>query len=91
VPVTAEDRVAVLQQVRAAQRKGRDHMKDYCLVYLPPFYTLRFWIFGIFLWTVIAWSVCATVFVPLFVGRLATAAFVDTDLHDGYSLVSSVS
>jgi hypothetical protein len=29
------------------------------------------------------------VFVPLFVGRLATAAFIKRNLHDGYNLVGS--
>ncbi len=89
-PINEAGKLEILRQVQAAQKKGRDHRRDYCMVYLPPLYTLRFWIFGISLWTAIAWTVTLSVVTPLVVGRLATGAFSDRDLHDGYSLVCQV-
>ncbi len=79
----------MLQQVKAAQSKNRDYKKDYCLVYLPSLYTLRFWLFGIGLWTAIAWTVAFAILAPLVVGRLAVGIILDDPVHDGYSLVST--
>jgi hypothetical protein len=87
IPKTDNDKVLLLMQNKAAHRAGRDPRKDYCMVYLPPFYRLRFWVFGLLLWSLISWAVVLTILVPVLVGRQATRHFIGKDVHDGINLV----
>lgn len=88
IPKTDADKVLLLMQNRAATKANRDPRKDYCMVYLPPFYRIRFWVFGLLLWSFISWTVIFTILVPILVGRAATYHFIGRDLHDGVNLVS---
>lgn len=87
IPKTNDDKVLLLMQNKAAHRAGRDPRKDYCMVYLPPFYRMRFWLFGLSLWTAICWAVVFTILIPVLVGRAATRHFIGRDVHDGINLV----
>ncbi|KAJ9124095.1 hypothetical protein QFC22_000890 [Naganishia vaughanmartiniae] len=88
IPKTDNDKVLWLMQDRAAIKGHRDPRKDYCMVYLPPFYRTRFWAFGLFLWTFISWTIVFALLVPILVGRIATHHFVGRDVHDGINLIA---
>jgi hypothetical protein len=88
IPKSDADKVLLLMQNRAATKAHRDPRKDYCMVYLPPFYRVRFWIFGLLLWSLISWAVVFTILIPILVGRTATYHFVGREVHDGINLVS---
>lgn len=87
IPKSNDDKVLLLMQNKAAQRAGRDPRKDYCMIYLPPFYRIRFWLFGLLLWSLISWAVVLTVLIPVLVGRQATYHFIGRNVHDGINLV----
>lgn len=57
------------------------------MVYLPPFYRIRFWLFGLLLWSLISWAVVLTILIPVLVGRQATYHFIGRNVHDGINLV----
>lgn len=77
-------------QDRAAIKGHRDPRKDYCMVYLPPFYRTRFWAFGLLLWTFISWTIVFALLIPILVGRIATRHFIGREVHDGMNLVRGI-
>ncbi|KAJ9106134.1 hypothetical protein QFC21_001276 [Naganishia friedmannii] len=88
IPKTDKDKVLWLMQDRAAIKGHRDPRKDYCMVYLPPFYRTRFWAFGLFLWAFISWTIVFALLVPILVGRIATHHFIGREVHDGMNLIA---
>lgn len=91
IPKTDEGKIVVVKQNRAAEKAKRKPMRDYCMVYLPPFYRLRFWIFAVVFWGYIGLSMIMAFILPLLVGRGTIALLTKTKQHDGYSLVSDFS
>lgn len=88
IPLTDEGKITAVYQDRVAQKVNRRSRDDYCQVYLPPLYPLRFWIFGILLWTGVSCGLALAFFLPVMVGRLAFKLASPYQFHDGYSFVS---
>lgn len=89
VPIDDEGKVMSVMQSAVAVKARRNPRQDYCMVYLPPLYRIRFWIFAIALWTGVAWASLGAALSLLVLGRWGMSRIVNGPVHDGYSLVSS--
>jgi E3 ubiquitin-protein ligase MARCH6 len=85
-PKTAEDKLRLLKQDRAARHVDKDPKEEYTIVWLPSRWRIRIHAF-IFAALCSASALIATaLFVPLIVGRLVTGTVLG-EVHDGYSWV----
>lgn len=87
-PKTADDKLRLLKQDRAAREGGRDPRADYRIVWLPRFWRTRVHALIFAALGTASAVIALAFFVPLVVGRLASSLFIEEEVHDGYSWVS---
>lgn len=90
VPTTDEGKVTAVLQDRVGRKAHRRVREDYTQVYMPGLYPLRFWIFGMSLWVMVAWTCMLGILAPIVIGRGLTRIWFGYQVHDGYSFVSTV-
>lgn len=87
-PRTEADRIRLLKQDRAARKAGRNPELDYTIVTLPDFWRTRVYALLAFMLFSSSCVTAGALFVPLAIGRQATATLFDGPVYDGYSWVS---
>ncbi|GMK59202.1 hypothetical protein CspeluHIS016_0702170 [Cutaneotrichosporon spelunceum] len=89
-PRTQADQIRLLKQDRAARKAGRNPMDDYTIVALPEFWRTRVYALLVFMLFSAACVTAGVIFVPLAVGRQATASWFGGPVYDGYSWVVGI-
>ncbi|KAK0203078.1 hypothetical protein DFS33DRAFT_1344825 [Desarmillaria ectypa] len=80
------ERLITIQNLEALKAKHQIR-DDYMVVYLPPNFRRRIFIFVAVLWVISALSLGVLVALPIALGRRFFGLFVAEDVHDGYSLI----
>lgn len=86
-PRTEADRIRLLKQDRAARRANRNPNTDYTIVTLPDYWRTRVYALLAFMLLSVAAVTVGVFFVPLALGRQATAMLCNGPVYDGYSWV----
>lgn len=86
-PRTEADRITLLKQDRAARKAGRNPQDDYTIVSLPDYWRTRVYALLAFMLFSATCVTAGFIFVPLALGRQATAMWFGTPVYDGYSWV----
>lgn len=85
-----DERATRLMQAQdnEAARANRDVLKDYTIVYVPPYFTARITLFLTALWIVGSAFAATLVTVPTLLGRGVFNALLAREVHDGYSFLT---
>jgi E3 ubiquitin-protein ligase MARCH6 len=82
----AEARLLKLQNAEAERHK-RNVDEDYTVVYIPPFFKYRVFIFILAVWSVCCVAIAAMLAGPVLLGRRFFLLFTAREVHDGYSFL----
>jgi E3 ubiquitin-protein ligase MARCH6 len=82
----AEGRLLKLQN-EEAERHKRNIYEDYAVVYIPPYFKYRIFIFILAVWSVCCMTIAAMLAGPVLLGRRFFLLFTTREVHDGYSFV----
>ncbi|KLT41435.1 hypothetical protein CC85DRAFT_286468 [Cutaneotrichosporon oleaginosum] len=89
-PRTEADRIRLLKQDFAARKAGRNPKADYTIVSLPDFWRTRVYALLAFMLFSASCVTAGLIFVPLALGRQATALWFGAPVYDGYSWVVGI-
>lgn len=81
-----EARLLKLQNAEAERHK-RNVDEDYAVVYIPPYFGYRIFIFIITVWSICCVAIAAMLAGPVILGRRFFLLFTIREVHDGYSFV----
>ncbi|KAL5531378.1 hypothetical protein ACEPAG_4255 [Sanghuangporus baumii] len=79
-------RLMEIQNVEAEKAKRRGDV-DYTVVYLPPLFRERIFVFIISLWVVGSLALVGSLAIPTLLGRAVFGVVLRREVHDGYSVV----
>lgn len=82
----AEARLLKLQDAEAERHK-RNVDEDYTVVYIPPYFKYRIFVFILAVWSVCCVAIAAMLAGPVLLGRRFFLLFTSREVHDGYSFV----
>ncbi|KAF8586361.1 hypothetical protein K439DRAFT_961991 [Ramaria rubella] len=86
-PVDADGRDIIAAQNAEAQQAGRNHRDDYTVVYVPPNFRRRIFLFIFLFWASGSIAMVSSVSVPILAGRAILKLCTPRELHDGYSFI----
>ncbi|KAG5640450.1 hypothetical protein DXG03_008621 [Asterophora parasitica] len=86
-PVDEEARILMEEQNAEMDKAKRSIADDFEIVYIPPLFRYRIFLFIALLWVIGAILLGLVVALPILIGRRVFELFTPRDIHDGYSLI----
>ncbi|KAJ7777220.1 hypothetical protein B0H16DRAFT_1301759 [Mycena metata] len=87
-PIDDEAREFIAMQNEEAVKAKRRVEEDYMVVYIPPYFQYRVFLFIAILWVMGAMFLGIVFALPIQLGRSFFALFVPRAVHDGYSFIA---
>ncbi|KAJ7173518.1 hypothetical protein C8R46DRAFT_892656 [Mycena filopes] len=87
-PIDDEARGLIAMQNEEAVKAKRLVQDDYIVVYIPPYFRYRVFLFIAILWVMGAMFLGIVFALPIQLGRSFFALFVSRTVHDGYSFIA---
>ncbi|KAJ6568247.1 hypothetical protein DFH09DRAFT_1261311 [Mycena vulgaris] len=87
-PIDEEARGLIAMQNEEAVKAKRTIHEDYLVVYIPPHFRYRVFLFIAILWVLGAMFLGVTFALPIQLGRSFFGLFVSRPVHDGYSFIA---
>jgi E3 ubiquitin-protein ligase MARCH6 len=79
-------RATIWAQNAEAHHAGRNFQDDYTVVYVPPHFRRRIFLFILLFWLSGSIATVSAVVIPILLGRAVFGLFIPRQVHDGYSL-----
>lgn len=86
-PLTDAGALAMAAQNSEASKSKRNIATDYTIVYTPPQFRLRIFLFIFIMWSSVAVASSLCVSLPIMLGRRMLQFITERELHDGYSFM----
>lgn len=80
-------RAIIWAQNAEAHQAGRKFQDDYTVVYVPPHFRRRIFLFILLFWLSGSTATVSAVALPILLGRAVFGRFISRHVHDGYSLI----